>query len=70
MLQTHESKRVEGGVSAKNAGLIATAMAYSHLSFRHTGLCFSRAYVQLSEFIHQQDDRRLVLAALERVDGA
>lgn len=55
----------EGGVSAKHFGLIATAMAYSHLSFRQTGSCFSRAYVQLSEFIHQQDDRTTVLAALD-----
>ena len=55
----------KGEVSANTAGLIATAMAYSHLSFRHRGECFARAYELLSCFIFQQPDAGIIRAALD-----
>lgn len=54
-----------GVVCANSAGIIATAMAYSHLSFHHPGDCFPRAYVHLTHFIHQQKDAATILAALD-----
>lgn len=54
----------EGVVSANTAGIIATAMAYSHLSFRPRVDCFVSAYERLSEFIFQQPDAEIIRAAL------
>ena len=55
----------KGEVCANTAGIIATAMAYSHLSFRHRGECFARAYELLSCFIFQQPDAGIIRAALD-----
>lgn len=55
----------EDDVSANTAGIIATAMAYSHLSFRPRGDCFASAYERLSEFIFQQPDAGIIRAALD-----
>lgn len=55
----------EGIVDAECAGLIATAMAYSHLSFDIPGDCFPRAFVQLSKFIYQHRYAGAMFAALD-----
>jgi hypothetical protein len=55
----------EGEVSANTAGIIATASAYSTLSFLNGGECFAKAYHQLSDFIFQQRDAGLIRAALD-----
>lgn len=54
-----------GEVSADTAGIIATAMAYSHLSFLPDGSCFARAYELLSLFIFQHPEVRTIRAALD-----
>ena len=55
----------KGEVCANTAGIIASTMAYSHLSFRHRGECFARAYERLSCFIFQQSDANTIRAALD-----
>jgi hypothetical protein len=55
----------EGVVAAETAGLIATAMAYSHLSFRPRGSNFAMAYQLLCEFIFQHPDAGTIRAALD-----
>jgi len=55
----------EGEVSANTAGIIATAMAYSHLSFSPRGSRFAHAHELLSEFIFQHPDVRTIRAALD-----
>ncbi|MGK5032682.1 antirestriction protein [Janthinobacterium sp. MDT1-19] len=55
----------EGDVSAKTAGLIACAMAYSHLSFFEDGDCFAEAYMLLFEYLAQQSDAAIIFAALD-----
>jgi hypothetical protein len=55
----------EREVSADTAGIIACAMAYSHLSFMTNGDCFAAAYYQLSDYIFQHDDASLIRAALD-----
>ncbi len=55
----------DGVVSADTAGLIATAMAYSHLSFHPSGSCFAKAYELLSQFIGAHPDARAIRAALD-----
>lgn len=55
----------EGVVNANTAGIIATAMAYSHLSFRPRGDRFARAYELLSDFIFQHSDAPTIRAALD-----
>jgi hypothetical protein len=54
-----------GAVQADVAGIIACAMAYSHLSFRARGERFARAYELLSEFIFQHPQARIIRAALD-----
>lgn len=54
-----------GEVSANTAGIIACAMAYSHLSFLESGARFAEAYYQLSDFIYQQPDAGVIRAALD-----
>lgn len=55
----------EDNVAADTAGVIATAMAYSHLSFRNDGDRFGKAYYLLSEFIFQHRDAGMIRAALD-----
>lgn len=55
----------DGAVTADAAGLVATAMAYSHLSFRADGERFGRAYDLLSRFIVQHAEARTIHAALD-----
>lgn len=55
----------KGEVCANTAGIIASAMAYSHLSFRHLGECFARAYELLSCFIFMHCDAGTIRAALD-----
>lgn len=55
----------EGEVFAETAGIIATAMAYSHLSFLPTGGCFGMAYQLISEFINEHPEARIIRAALD-----
>jgi hypothetical protein len=55
----------EGEVDANMAGIIATAMAYSHLSFRPRGECFAIAYERLSAFILQHPDAGMIRAAID-----
>lgn len=55
----------EHEVSADTAGIIACAMAYSHLSFLDNGECFAEAYYLLSEFIFQHRDAGIIRAALD-----
>lgn len=52
-------------VSADTAGVIACAMAYSHLSFLAHGECFASAYHLLSEYIFQHRDAAMIRAALD-----
>jgi hypothetical protein len=52
-------------VNEEVAGIIACAMAYSHLSFRASGANFARAYETLSGFIFQHREARLIRAALD-----
>lgn len=52
-------------VSEDVAGLIACAMAYSHLSFRDNGSRFAAAYERLSVFIFQHREARSIRAALD-----
>lgn len=54
-----------GEAGARTAGIVACAMAYSHLSFLPDGACFVLAYYQLSDFIFQQPDVALIRAALD-----
>lgn len=55
----------EREVCADTAGIIACAMAYSHLSFSHDGGCFAEAYHRLSDFILQHREAGLIRAALD-----
>jgi hypothetical protein len=55
----------EGKVGADTAGIIACAMAYSHLSFLNDGECFAIAYHKLSAFIFQRADAGIIRAALD-----
>ncbi|KQQ44703.1 hypothetical protein ASF61_21480 [Duganella sp. Leaf126] len=55
----------EHTVCADTAGIIASASAYSHLSFLSNGKRFATAYHQLSEFIFQHRDAGLIRAALD-----
>ena len=52
-------------VSADTAGIIACAMAYSHLSFLPSGDCFATAYHRLSDYIFQHRDAGIIRAALD-----
>lgn len=52
-------------VSADAAGVIATAHAYSHLSFGPNGTPFARAFHQLAAYIGQRKDAALIHAALD-----
>jgi len=52
-------------MSADTAGIVATAMAYSHLSFLKDGDCFARAYYLLSDFIFQHHEAGVIRAALD-----
>ncbi|MDQ2989405.1 MAG: antirestriction protein [Pseudomonadota bacterium] len=52
-------------VSEDVAGIIACAMAYSHLSFRDNGNHFATAYERLSDFIFQHPEARSIRAALD-----
>jgi hypothetical protein len=54
----------ERDTCANTAGIIATAMAYSHLTGRPRGSYFARAYERLSDFIFQQSDADTIRAAL------
>lgn len=60
-----EGNGFDGAVSADAAGLVATAMAYSHLSFRAGDERFGRAYDLLSRFIAQHAEARTIHAALD-----
>jgi len=55
----------EHEVSADTAGIIACAMAYSHLSFLADGECFANAYQRLSDYIDQHRDAGIIRAALD-----
>ena len=55
----------EHEVSADTAGIIACAMAYSHLSFLDNGECFAEAYQRLSDYIFQHRDAGIIRAALD-----
>ncbi|MEO7495279.1 MAG: antirestriction protein [Massilia sp.] len=55
----------EHEVSADTAGIIACAMAYSHLSFLENGECFAEAYQLLSDYIFQHRDAGIIRAALD-----
>lgn len=52
-------------VNANTAGLIATASAYSELSFLRGGDCFAQAYHRLSYFIFQHPNAGVIRAALD-----
>lgn len=54
-----------GDVDADVAGILACAMAYSHLSFRTRGERFARAFELLSDFIHHHPESRRIRAALD-----
>lgn len=60
-----EGNGFTGTVSAQAAGIIACAMAYSHLSFRAHGERFAHAYEKLSEFICLHPEARAIRAALD-----
>ena len=55
----------EHEVSADTAGIIACAMAYSHLSFLVDGECFANAYQHLSDYIYQHRDAGIIRDALD-----
>lgn len=55
----------EEDVCADTAGVIATAHAYSHLSFAPMGTPFARAYHLLAAYISQRKDAALIHAALD-----
>lgn len=55
----------EHKVNADTAGIIACAMAYSHLSFLEDGECFATAYQLLSDYIFQHQDAGIIRAALD-----
>ncbi|MBA5687212.1 antirestriction protein [Rugamonas apoptosis] len=55
----------ERDVSADTAGLIATAYAYSELSFDAHGAPFARAYERLTAYIRQRADAASIYAALD-----
>lgn len=55
----------EHEVSADTAGIIACAMAYSHLSFLPNGECFATSYYLLSDYIFQHCEAGLIRAALD-----
>jgi hypothetical protein len=55
----------EAEVSANTAGVIATAMAYSELSFLKGGACFAHAYSLLNDFIFQHKEAGFIRAALD-----
>lgn len=53
-------------VTAETAGIVACAMAYSHLSFReHDGHRFAEAYAHLSDYIFQNKDAGVIRAILD-----
>ena len=60
-----EGNGYEGIVSPDAAGIVACAMAYSHLSFRFDGPLFARAYHQLREFIFTHREHAEILQALD-----
>ncbi|PHV19212.1 antirestriction protein [Janthinobacterium sp. BJB446] len=55
----------EGEVNAQTAGLIACAMAYSHLSFAEDADCFGEAYMLLWQYLAQQSNAAIIFAALD-----
>lgn len=55
----------EHEVNAETAGIIACAMAYSHLSFLPNGERFATSYHLLSDYIFQHPDAGLIRAALD-----
>jgi len=55
----------EADLSADTAGIVATAMAYSHLSFHPKGQCFAKAYELLSDYIFQHREAGFIRAALD-----
>ena len=65
MLRLSCANYFDAEVSANTAGIIATATAYSTLSFLQDGACFAIAYHQLSDFIFQHRDAGLIRAALD-----
>lgn len=52
-------------LDARSAGLVATAMASTRLTFDLPGVHLSQAYVLLSRFIHQQPDGPILRAILD-----
>ena len=60
-----EGNGFSAAVSAECAGIIACAMAYSHLSFRAYGEHFARQFQKLSDFISQHHEARLIRKALD-----
>ncbi|WP_180279129.1 antirestriction protein [Janthinobacterium sp. BJB304] len=55
----------EAEVNAQTAGLIACAMAYSHLSFSEEAGCFGEAYMLLWQYLAQQPNAATIFAALD-----
>lgn len=60
-----EGNGYEGIVSPDAAGIVACAMAYSHLSFRSDGPLFAKAFHQLRAYIFTHPEHAEILQALD-----